>query len=83
MAVLALDGFTWGVLGEVSARPDVDPHTIQIALHDVQQSNWSLPYYLTPLAFIAGLLVLATAAVRGRLVLLAGGVAVAVPLARA
>ena len=38
-AVISLDGFTWGVLGEVSGRPGVDPATTAIALHEVQQSE--------------------------------------------
>lgn len=62
----ALDGYTWGVLGEVSTHRGADPGTVQLALHDVQQSTWSLPYYLTPLAWIAGLVVLTLAAGRQR-----------------
>jgi hypothetical protein len=41
----ALDGFTWGVLGEVSGRQGVDARTAELALHEVQQSPWSTPYY--------------------------------------
>ena len=63
---LALDGFTWGVLGEVSARPGTDAATVQLALHDVQQSEWALPFYALALAWIAGLVLLAAgAALRG------------------
>jgi hypothetical protein len=65
--VLTIDGYTWGVLGEVSAHPDADPETVQLALHDVQESSWSYLYYLTPLAFILGLIVLAAGAVRAEL----------------
>ena len=61
--VLALDGYTWGILGEVSAR-GADQATIELALNDVQQSNWSIPYYATPLLFIAGLALLALTAAR-------------------
>jgi hypothetical protein len=112
---LALDGFTWGILGEVSARPEADAATVELALHDVQQSEWALPFYALALAWIAGLVVLAaSAALEGAVpwwaaglfclgavmvgaeaqiqdnayfiasaaVLLAGGVALALPLAR-
>ena len=63
-AVISLDGFTWGVLGEVSGRPGVDRGTTETALHEVQQSEWSLVYYLPTLAFIAGFVALAIGAVR-------------------
>ena len=112
---LALDGFTWGILGEVSARPEADPATVERALHDVQQSEWALPFYALALAWIAGLIVLAAGAARqaavapwaaalfglgavmvgleaqvqdnayfivSAAVLLAGGIAIAVPIAR-
>jgi hypothetical protein len=63
-SVVTLDGYTWGVLGEVSGRPGVSPGTAQTALHEVQSSGWSLPYYLTPLAWIVGLAMLALGAAR-------------------
>jgi hypothetical protein len=50
----ALDGYTWGILGEVSAQPDAHAATVQLALHDMQQSTWSIPYYMTPVLFVAG-----------------------------
>ena len=40
------------------------PETAEIALHEVQQSEWSLVYYLTPLAWIVGLAMLAIGAAR-------------------
>lgn len=61
---LVLDGFTWGILGEVSARPDADAATVELALRDVQQSEWALPYYALALAWIAGLIVLAAGMAR-------------------
>ena len=71
--VLALDGYTWAILGEVSTKPDADRHTLELALHDVQQSTWSVPYYLTPLAWVVGLVVLSiTAARQGAIPLGAG-----------
>ena len=60
----ALDGYTWAILGEVSTRPEADPATVELALHDVQQSSWSIPYYATPLLFIVGLVALAIHAAR-------------------
>jgi len=79
----ALDGYTWGILGEVSTRPEADRATLEIALHDVQQSSWSIPYYLTPVLFIVGTAALAIHAVRqdavplGAGFLLAGGIVLA------
>jgi hypothetical protein len=63
-AVISLDGFTWGVLGDVSGRRGVDPATTATALHEVQQSEWSLVYYVPTLAFIAGFVALGIGAVR-------------------
>ncbi len=66
-AAITIDGYTWGILGEVSARPESDPATIQRAFQDVQESDWSLVYYLTPLGFILGVIALTVTAVRARL----------------
>ena len=66
-AAITIDGYTWGVLGEVSARPDADPRTVALTLKDVQESDWSLVYYLTPLGFTLGMLVLIVTAVRAKL----------------
>ena len=63
-AVIALDGFTWGVLGDVSNQRGVAPTTTEIALHEVQQSGWSLVYYLPTLGFIVGFAALAIGAAR-------------------
>jgi hypothetical protein len=61
---LAIDGYTWGTLGEVSTKPGVDQHTVEAALHTVQQSNWSLAWYLLLPLWIAGVVVLAVGAAR-------------------
>ena len=66
-SVIAIDGYTWGILGEISVRPDVDRRTVELTLRDVQESDWSLIYYTTPVAFIVGLIVLAVGAARERL----------------
>jgi hypothetical protein len=63
-AVLALDGFTWGVLGEVSSRSAGHELVAEQALRDVQQSEWSLQYYVPALAFGAGLAILGIVAAR-------------------
>ena len=63
-AVITIDGYTWGVLGDVYQRRGVSPATVEITLDEVQRSDWSLLYYLTPLAWIVGLAVLALAAAR-------------------
>lgn len=63
-AVITIDGYTWGVLGEVYQRGDIAPQTAEIALHEVQHSEWSLLYYLTPLAWIIGLAMLGIGAAR-------------------
>jgi hypothetical protein len=63
-AVVVIDGYAWGILGEVSDRPGVDPATVELALKDMQESEWSLPYYLLPLGWIVSLVTLAVSAVR-------------------
>jgi len=55
-------------LGEISGRPGVDQRTVQLALDEVQNSAWSLPYYLTALGYIIGLLILAAGAARSGLI---------------
>ena len=55
----ALDGFTWGTLGELSTRPELDDATLATALDEVQNSAWTLPYYALTVAWVAGMVVLA------------------------
>ncbi len=62
--ILGLDGYSWAIVGEVSGRPGSDPHTTQLVLHDLQQSNWSLAYYLPATGFLVGLVLLAVGLVR-------------------
>ena len=62
-AIIALDGFTWGVLGEVSARTG-DTRVSAEALRDIQQSEWSLQFYVPALSFAVGMATLAVAAAR-------------------
>jgi hypothetical protein len=66
--VIAIDGFTWGALGQVYGQPGIDHHTVAVALGEVQNSSWSLPFYILPAAWIAGMVVLAAGLARGRVV---------------
>jgi hypothetical protein len=114
-AAITIDGFAWGVVGELSANPEVGPDGAAAALKELQESGWSYVYYLAPLGFIVGMVILAAGAARqgaastwaaallalavlmagtetaivsnayfiaGASVLLAGGVAVALPILR-
>jgi hypothetical protein len=67
-AVLALDGFTWGALGQVSSWPGIDQHSIAEALFTVQQSKWNIPFYGGALLWIAGLLILSIGLIRQRMI---------------
>jgi hypothetical protein len=60
--IIGLDGYSWAIVGEVSSRGD--SRTAQLVLHDLQQSNWSVPYYLPALGFLPGPLLLAIGLVR-------------------
>jgi hypothetical protein len=62
--VLALDGFTWGALGQVTVWPSAQSHTLELALRAVQQSHWNLPFYVGGLLWIAGLLILSIGLLR-------------------
>ena len=74
-AVFAIDGYTWGVLGEVYTKPGVDRPTVELTLHEVQNASWSLVYYLPVLLWIVGVAALAIGAARyAGIPPLAGGV---------
>jgi hypothetical protein len=62
--VLALDGFTWGVLGHVYGEAGSDQATAARALDEVQNSGWGAPFYVLGAAWIAGLSLLAIEAGR-------------------
>lgn len=66
--VLALDGFTWGALGQVSTWPGSDQNTLENALHSVQQARWNLPFYVGSLAWLIGLAILSWGLIRERVV---------------
>jgi len=71
-AIIALDGFTWGVLGEIQGRTG-DTRITTEALHDIQQSEWSLQYYVPALGFAVGMAVLGITAARSGAVPAAAG----------
>ena len=62
---LTIDGFAWGIAGEVWGRSDaVGKRTAELVLADLQGSEWALPFYLTGVLWIIGLIVLAAALAR-------------------
>jgi hypothetical protein len=63
-AVITIDGFAWGIAGELSANSPLGRPGGAEVLSDLQGSEWALPYYLTPLGFIVGMLMLAVGAAR-------------------
>jgi hypothetical protein len=63
-AVITIDGFAWGIAGELSANSFLGPRGGAEVLHDLQESEWAYAYYLTPLGFIVGMLLLAIGAAR-------------------
>ena len=66
--VLALDGFTWGVLGQVYTWEGTDLRSIQNAMHAVQEARWNLPFYVGALAWLVGLVILSVGVIRERMV---------------
>jgi hypothetical protein len=63
-SVITIDGFAWGIAGELSANSPLGPGGAREVLSDLQGSEWSLIYYLTPLGFIVGMLMLAVEVAR-------------------
>ena len=63
-AVVTIDGYAWAIAGELSGNERVGPAASAAMLKDLQESEWSYIYYLTPIGFIVGMLMLAIAAAR-------------------
>jgi hypothetical protein len=63
-AVITIDGFAWGIAGELSTNSPLGPAGAAEVLSDLQGSEWSLVYYLTPLGFIVGMVMLAVGVAR-------------------
>ena len=73
-AVITIDGFAWGIAGELSANSPLGLAGAAEVLKDLQGSEWSLIYYLTTVGFILGMLMLAIGAARqGAVPVWAGG----------
>jgi hypothetical protein len=74
-AVITIDGFAWGIAGELSNTSPLGQNGAREVLSDLQGSEWALPYYLTPLGFIVGMVMLAVGVARhGAVPTWAGGV---------
>jgi hypothetical protein len=65
--ILAIDGFSWGILGTVSTQPGADPQTLQLVLRNLQHSEFGLTFYAMAAAWIGGLLCLAIGVARAGL----------------
>jgi hypothetical protein len=63
-AAITIDGFAWAVAGHVSGHPEVGPDAAAAVLEKLQESAWAYVYYLPPLGFIVGVVMLAVAAAR-------------------
>jgi len=63
-AAITIDGFSWGVVGVTSADGRVGPSAAAATLQVFQESKWSYLYYLTPVAFVAGMVALAVGVAR-------------------
>jgi hypothetical protein len=63
-AVITIDGFSWGIAGELSNTSPLGQNGAREVLSDLQGSEWALPYYLTPLGFIVGMVMLAVGLAR-------------------
>jgi hypothetical protein len=63
-AVITIDGFAWGIAGELGTNSPLGPGGAGEVLSDLQGSEWSLPYYLTPVGFIVGMVMLAIGVAR-------------------
>ena len=62
-AAITIDGFAWGIAGEVSAKGAANQGAIAV-LHDLQHSEWALLYYGTILGFVVGVVILSLSAAR-------------------
>jgi hypothetical protein len=77
-AVITIDGYAWAIAGELSGNEKVGPAASAAMLKDLQGSAWSYVYYLTPVGFIVGMLMLAIEAARSGAIPTWAGVLLAV-----
>lgn len=59
MGVLALDGFSWAIAGEVWGSDPAYRPAAERMLEDLQSSEWGLMFYVPGLLWIIGMVVLA------------------------
>jgi hypothetical protein len=77
-AVITIDGYAWAIAGELSGNEKVGPAASAAMLKELQGSAWSYVYYLTPVGFIVGMLMLAIEAARSGAIPTWAGVLLAV-----
>jgi hypothetical protein len=77
-AVITIDGYAWAIAGELSGNENIGPAASAAMLKDLQGSEWSYVYYLTPVGFIVGMLMLAIEAARSGAIPTWAGVLLAV-----
>ncbi|HEV2813501.1 MAG TPA: hypothetical protein VGW10_09640 [Solirubrobacteraceae bacterium] len=66
---LAIDGFAWGIAGEVWGKSDAPGKLVaETVLDDMQHSEWALMFYLTGVLWILGMMLLSLGAARAGLV---------------
>lgn len=66
---LTIDGFGWGIAGEVWGKSDdAGKRTAELVLNDMQHSEWALPFYFLGVLWILGVIVLSAAAARAGIV---------------
>jgi hypothetical protein len=66
---VTIDGFAWGIAGEVWGKSDdAGKRTAELMLNDLQHSEWALPVYLLGVLWILGVIVLAAALARAGVV---------------
>ena len=63
-AGLAIDGFTWGVVGAVSTDHRAAPGSAAFTLHTIQHSRWLIPYYGLAGVWVLGVLTLVAGSLR-------------------
>jgi Domain of unknown function (DUF4386) len=68
MGVLALDGFSWAIAGEVWGSDPAYRPAAERMLKDLQSSEWGLMFYVPGLLWIIGMVVLALGLIRHGLV---------------
>lgn len=58
----AVDGYAWGVLGDLSSGSRQDAATLETAMGELRESPWGVPYFALAGSWLIGFLVLLWAA---------------------